>query len=148
MNWKSCKTAFHVDGSLRDIYVYEMTAIDWKKFLDFASTYKTTWSCDDGVIEMPGSVPDVFEIKAQRGLLLEIEQNGVTLNCHFFSEDELELDLDPKEISSQSELDFIVDVLFGIGVTLNKAVVLTDENDPTFQWFKYDPEISIVQFLH
>lgn len=148
MDWKECKKAFYVDGSLRDIYVQNTTATDWGKFLDLVSSLKTASFRDGEPDNLPTQVAEIFEGTGEASLLLQIDLGKVKLNCHFFTIDEIELDVDPKEVTSQQELDAVIDVLVDVGKSLNKDVILTDENSPNSRWFVYEYSTEKVKFIN
>jgi hypothetical protein len=143
MDWDECKAAFYVDGTLRDIYVHYTTDADWGKFLTYASSLKTSFYRRGEPAQLPTQVSEIFE---EHSFFLVIELGKVSLKCHFFTVDEIELDIDPKEVTSQQELDAIIDVLVGIGKSLDKDVVLTDENCPDSKWFEYNAATGTVVF--
>ncbi len=146
MDWDECKAAFYADGSLRDIYVHNTMAADWGKFLKYVSSLKTSCFRDGKPDQLPTQVPEIFKKSGISSLLLVIELGKVKLNCHFFTVDEIELDIDPKEVTSQQELDAVIDVLVGIGRSLSKDVFLTDENLPESIWFRYSAATGMVTF--
>ena len=128
MDWDACKAAFYVDGSLRDIYVHNTTAADWGKFLKYTSTLKTSYFRNGEPDQLPVQASKIFQEIQNSSLLLVVKLGNVNLNCHFFTEDDIELDIDPKEVTSQREFDAVVGVIVGIGKSLDMDVVLTDEN--------------------
>ncbi|MES9685386.1 hypothetical protein ABWK22_21295 [Gottfriedia acidiceleris] len=89
---------FFVDGSLRDIYVLDVTLEDWQKLIDWLRL-------SDWVIEfyIDGqkntnkitNVSKIFEEKKKKSVLMAINIKSVLINCHFFVEDELEFDINP-----------------------------------------------------
>ena len=50
--------------------------------------------------------------------------------CHFFTPDEIELDLDPAEVSSQGAMDSVLRFMGCLGSCLGRDVTLTEENSP------------------
>lgn len=147
MDWDDCKRAFYVDGSLRDVYVANTTVADWDIFLELVSSLKTASFINGEPEQIPTKAPEIFDKNGDVSFLLEIELGKVKLNCHFFTVDEIELDIDPKEVTSQQELDAVGDVLVEIGKSLNKDVVLTDENSPDSRWFLYESSTEKLKFL-
>ena len=146
MDWDECKAAFYVDGSLRDIYIHNTTAADWNKFLTYTSTLKTSYSRQGEANQLPTQVTEIFEENDETSFGLVIELGKVKLNCHFFTVHEIELDIDPKEVTSQQDFDAVIDVFVGIGKSLDKDVVLTDENLPKSKWFEYHAATGTVAF--
>src|SRR4051812_46351469 len=91
------ENVFHVDGSLRDIYVNEPTTIDdWNVVWQIFTNCNTTLTVDgEKANHMPSDLAAVFKERQEKSICLNIEYNGVDFNCHFFSEEEIELDIDP-----------------------------------------------------
>jgi len=147
MDWQDCRKAFYVDGSLRDIYVQDTTVADWDVFLDAVSSKITATFVDGEPHPLPTQASEIFERSDGESFLLEINLGQVKMNSHFFTEEEIELDIDPSDVTSQTELDAIVDVLAVIGRALGRDVILTDENQPTSVWFVFDPSKADVRFV-
>lgn len=146
LNWEECHAAFHVDGSLRDIYVYNTVRSDWEKLLGYLSQYSISWFRDGEPCDFPDQISEVFAERSEHSIVAKTSVNGIIFICHFFTLQEIEIDLDPVEISNQHELDVVVSTLAGIGSTLGKRVVLTEESSPEDVWFDYDPEAGVLGF--
>ncbi|MDE1130055.1 MAG: hypothetical protein OSA49_00695 [Ascidiaceihabitans sp.] len=147
MDWQDCRKAFYLDGSLRDIYVRNTTAADWDVFLDAVSSKITATFVDGEPHPLPTQASEIFEIENKKSFLLEILLGQVKIKCHFFTEQEIELSIDPSEVTSQAELNAVVDVLTIIGCALGRDVILTDENCPTSVWFIFDASKADVRFV-
>lgn len=142
MNWSECKKVFHADGSLRDIYVLNTNLNDWERLFDAFSQFETTLYCDGEptpMIEFPAAI---FERRNEHNHFLKVLVNGVSLHCHFFTVDEIVIDVDPMEIKSQRELDAVLDVMGAIGGALSKPVILTEEATHDFVWITFEPKID------
>ena len=46
------------------------------------------------------------------------------MNCHFFQDDEIEFDINPKEINSIKDFELIESFMYDISETLGKEVIL------------------------
>ena len=68
------------------------------------------------------------------------------MHCHFFTTDEIELDLDPREVTSQGQLDAVLDFISNLGAALQRDVVLTEENSPEHVWFKFAAATGQVRY--
>ncbi len=147
MKWQDCAKAFNVDGSLRDIYVQDTTVVDWEVFLGAVSTMTTNLFVDGEPLPLPTEVKEIYRDNEKKSFLLEIHLGQVTVNCHFFTKDEIELDIDPAQVTTQTELDSIVAFLAVVGRALGKDVMLTDENLPSSIWFTFDATKSQVRFV-
>ena len=71
------------------------------------------------------------------------------MNCHFFLEDELELDLDPEELTDDDDdarADAIPMFMAELGEALRKPVLMTAENAPDAVIFRYDPATEQIAY--
>lgn len=139
--------AFYVDGSLRDIYVKKTDKHDWKNLLKFLqkSTYSIQLIVGDEKITLPERVEDIFDQK--QPCLLCVDQEHLGLNCHFFTEEEIEFDLDPELINTDQRLARLIDFIHVIGRLLRKEVFLTPENRSEYPLFRFDPITNIEMWL-
>lgn len=69
------------------------------------------------VVEGPDSSP-----------LLYFRVAGVGLACHFFSEDEIELDLVPNSVETPAHIEGVRGFMQGLADALGREVLLTSEN--------------------
>ena len=142
MKWETCKDAFHTDGSLRDIYVLNTTSDDWSRLFGVFSKYDTTLYCDGDPIPMIMEPATVFERSREHHYFLKVLAEGLGLHCHFFTVEEIEIDFDPNEVSSQRHLNAVLKVMGAIGRALGKRVVLSEENGRDHVWIAFDPNID------
>ena len=122
------------DGGLRDIYVLGTSLEDWRRFVALAVSYPYEY---DGE---PGSLPDVESVlRDDQSHLLSIGVGNVRLNCHFFIDSEIEIDIDPAEIESAANHDAVLNFLERLGRTLGKPVIITPENEIQTPIVSFDP---------
>ena len=128
---------WEVDGSLRDIYVLGTTARSWETFLAFAAAYPLAYSFDGEA----RSLPPAREIFANRSgsHLLSIAIGSVTVNCHFFVESEIELDVDPKEVKGPEEHFQVLRFVEGLAIKVGRPVLVTPENGAEIPFLSYEP---------
>src|SRR5262245_30449355 len=109
--WKTVRDEFAFDGSLRDIYVFGTSIADWQRMLDaFRSTgYTLTYFRADQPTGLPANAADAFPPPEECDRRLSVRFAGVLANCHFFTVEEIEFDIDPREVKGQQELN----ALFG-----------------------------------
>jgi hypothetical protein len=67
------------------------------------------------------------------------------INCHFFTEQEIELDLDPREVNSEERLNSLFRFMKVLGKHLGKEVILTLENSPHLVLLRTSPDGVEVQ---
>ncbi|RYY00924.1 MAG: hypothetical protein EOO53_20610 [Gammaproteobacteria bacterium] len=103
IEWSQVKRDFSPDGSLRDIYFFNTDLAIWQKFLDSvkASGFNHKMYRNGEYCTLSLDIGKLFLERENSSLMLEIEKNGVIFNCHFFVEEEIELDISPKEITNQ-----------------------------------------------
>ena len=75
-----------------------------------------------------------------------IDLNKIGLHCHFFLPDQIEFDIEPKEINSIEDFQNIEKFMEEVSKTLNNQVTLTGDNSPRFPLVKidYNKGINIV----
>jgi hypothetical protein len=139
------KKAFYVDGSYRDIYVFETDEQDWQKLLTFlrSGPYAIEFSVDEQRMPLPERVETIFALRNDHSTVLQIDKGHLTLNCFFFTSEEIDFDLDPRDFqgdTASQQLSRLLEFLRTIGRLLNKAVVLTQEVNRSFTLFRFDPE--------
>ncbi|SFF33287.1 hypothetical protein [Spirosoma endophyticum] len=132
-SWQHIKdTVYFEDGSLREIYVYNTNQTDWLKWVAFVNrTYK--------VLFYNGST-DRYEDKINPDVIISFWQTipdwhcdatiylrDVLVKTYFFSPEEIENDIDPKEVKSLDDHQAIVSYLYAVADTLQKPIYFTEE---------------------
>jgi hypothetical protein len=142
LEWADVAEIFEFDGSLLDIYVLGTTADDWQRLLDLVRT-QTWWfeySADRSVSSLPEDVHVVFRQTQEASCLLHIQPApGLHVHAHFFTADEIEFDIDPREIGGQGQLDVLCTFLRTVGTQVGKPIVLTSENGADIPYVTYTP---------
>ena len=148
-NWNDIKWIFEPDGSLRDIYVQDVTISDWENLIDFLNlNYDIKFGENEKnqidkeyVIQYLKDETGEMESKS-----LKIDFNGVNFHSYFFLSDQIEFDIDPREIKTIKDFESIEKFMVSINKTLKNQVTLTGENSPEFPLFKidYDNDVNIV----
>ena len=141
VTWDRCRRGFEWDGSLRDIYVLNASLADWDTFVQTlpGMSYRTEFLIDDAAALLPAATMGLFERRADHAPLLRLFAGPVMLCCHFFSDQELEFDLDPREVQGAPEFQGVLDFMRNLGGVLGKPVILTPENQPEHPMISYDP---------
>lgn len=135
MNWTELKKhIYFTDGSLRDIYILNTDIKDNEKWCQFVSeNYKIKWF--NGLRQ---TNEDKINFKVVRGYLDETHDlcssasvyiENIQINNHFFNEKVIENDISPKEINTIQDHEKIIKYLNDLSMLLNKAVILTPENE-------------------
>ena len=76
----------------------------------------------------PPSAEVIFERRQEAATLLQVTVGNMHLNCHFFCQDEIEFDLDPRELQSEEDLDALAGFMSILANETGKPAILTHEN--------------------
>ena len=145
--WKTFADEFYRDGSLRDIYVFDVRLEDWTAVARFivGQGYRIEFSGAWTQPTFPSDMARLFLSGPESELtLLSIDVSGVQICCHFFSQDEIEFDLDPDDVQDGSRLAALFEFMKGLADALGKDVVLTPENIPDIVIFRCSPGADMV----
>lgn len=138
---KRAKEAFYIDGSLRDVYVLRTNEQDWQTFLTFlrTSSYPVELIIAGKQQPIPDRIEEIFALVHKHGGMLRIDEEHLALHCYFYTYEEIECDLDPRNINNEQQLSRLLDFIHRIGLLLNKPIVLTPENASWAPLFRFDP---------
>jgi len=123
IDWNKIKWIFKPDGTLRDIYIQEVSLSDWNNLIDlinekYTVKYKGKKKiAKQEVIEYLMDETGEVEFKT-----VSIELEKIKLNCHFFLEDEIEFDIHPKQINSLEDFEFLEKFMNDVSKSLDNQV--------------------------
>lgn len=143
MNWAKYKSNFYDwDGSFRDIYVFDTDISDWNKMLQIinSKSYELDFSLDGEKSPLPSDAKEIFEQRIKWSTLLSINVTNVIINCHFFCLEEMEFDIDPREITDEMKFQGLTNFMQDLSDGLGKPVVLTEENEPKSELLCIKPQ--------
>jgi len=152
-NWNNIEWIFEKDGALRDIYVQNSTISDWEKVVDLLnSEYKLTFGVyEDNLTDQIdfGYVKTMFadETGELETKSATIDLSGIVVKCFFFLENQIEFDINPTEIKTESDFNKITDFMKSISSKLEKQITLCGENQPEFPLIKIDTKNGIEKTL-
>ncbi len=134
MNWNTLKEeVYYEDGSLRDVYVFDATIDDWKKWAELVNQqYKVAFY--NGQTQQITDRIDFELVEASWTGKTDLVNwatvfiNDFQIKCYFFGWEEFENDICPREIKSEDDHLQLVKYLEAISSHLGKKVVLTAEN--------------------
>jgi hypothetical protein len=107
--WDPVKDDFAWDGSLRDIYIAPAKADDWASIWPMLREYPGAEFSYEGNNEAPpATVQEVFASRASGNPMLRLRAGSVSIVFHFFSTEEIECDMDPRDITYQPDLDALL----------------------------------------
>lgn len=143
--WDEIEWIFEPSGSLIDIYVQEVSIKDWERIIDlinqrFEVNYADTGQYQDRRKIDKESVINYLndETGKEESGSVSFRLQEIKLNCHFFLKDQIEFDVDPKEINSIKDFEQIEMFMLEISRVTNNQVILTDEDNITFPFIKID----------
>ncbi|MES2837827.1 MAG: hypothetical protein V4667_09915 [Bacteroidota bacterium] len=135
MNWIELKQKiYYCDGSLRDIYVLQTSVDDNKKLTEYVNkNYPLKWSNNLNQTEEDKIDFNIIKLFWEGNLNLfstvKVLINKVQVNNHFFAPNEIENDVDPREVNSLDDHKNIISYMSDLSNLLNKPVILTPENE-------------------
>ena len=132
---------FDDDGALRDIYVPDTTIADWQAVWDILreDAEQLMFAMDGTALEPPESVSDIFARRGAHGFLASYRLGRVLLNCHFFTVEEIEFDLDPRDVDGPDDVAALAQFMAALARATAKAVILTMENSQQAVIARFDP---------
>ena len=131
--WSEVKKEFETDGSLRDIYVSEANEDIWDKLIHSLSTseYRCELYHANKTIEFPIKFSELKRLQQHDSTILHVWIRGIIqLNCHFFTESEIEFDMSPYDVQSEEAYQSLCSFMFWLSRSLAKPVQLTHESSP------------------
>ena len=143
MNWDELRNGmYHIDGSWRDIYVLNTTKEDWHRWIEYVNTnYEVSWYADDYNSGIAVDTIDSQFINCRWdskhcATTVSVLLGKVQINCHFFTESQIENDIDPREIKSLDDHKRVMEYMKSVYNLLGKEVILTEENSEDAIWIK------------
>lgn len=127
--WKRVRGVFVFDGAWLGIYIFSTDLSDWQRALDKLRLggYELGYYRDGEPANTPVDASQGFTDRESVNPLLSVRFAGILANSHFFSTDEIEFDIDPREITNQAQLDALIDFMHTLAEAVGKEVVLTPE---------------------
>lgn len=142
---KELHAFWHPEGSLRDVYVIATKLEDWINFIRFAQGFQHQYSFDHEVQPL-WPVEQIFANR-EAPHLLSININGIFINCHFFIVEEIELDIDPREVNGPAQHHAILEFIAAMAKALQRPAVLTRENEPDRPFLSFNKYPEVVPSL-
>lgn len=146
--------AFVADGTCRSVYVLDATPADWLALLHLARdrrTYASRFTVGDRVVRIPDALPEQLwvtpDLSSDGCAHLAIDLGGVTLHCDFLSPEEIELDVDPRELQNSSFFA-LIEFMESLGRRTGRDVLLTPEIHPEAPIFLYEAATDRVVLPH
>ncbi|WP_370342787.1 hypothetical protein [Catenulispora sp. MAP5-51] len=130
--WDEVKNFFDPDlmGPLPDIYVPGTSTREWQALFDLAQTRGWQQQYSEGLTVLPLPPAAVVLARPDDAEIAELRVwpvPGVLTIFRIMSADEIEFDVDLRELQGQEGVDVLCDLLAAIGRELGKPVVMTTE---------------------
>jgi len=133
---------FEVDGSYRDIYIFDTQITDWQTL--FKVINKEVWVTrllkDGEEVDINRYPIDrIFDERDSFSFLLSINYKGVVINSHSFDQREIEFNIYPKELVTFTHRNAVFEFMQYLSNLLNKQVIITPENSPEIPFLTVKP---------
>jgi len=127
--------------ALLEIHVYNTSTDDWSRVWNFLLLEPTrlSFSVDAEVTSPPLTVGEVFDLRHAHATTASYALGKQRLNCHFFNEQEIEFDLDPRDVTGPIELLQMIGFFEKLFHLTKKQVFLTHENASDAIVARFDP---------
>ena len=147
--WAKVRGEFAFDGSWRDIFVQGTDPAAWQRVLDAlrAGRYDLSYQRNNTPEELPARAEEAFPLEGECDRLLSVRFCGVLANCHFFRRDEIEFDIDPREVVSQPQLDALFGFMRCLADATGRDAILCHENCPEAVIFRVRPGAAAIEWL-
>ena len=131
---------WEIDGSLRDVYIEGVDMSDWHALFQVANRYQCTYTFDGAPSELPDP-NSVFQNRSGSHLLT-ISVGDASINCHFFISEEIELDIDPRQVTNAATHELVMRFLAELSTHVGKDLLITAENSPDVVYRRFSPATS------
>ena len=136
MDWLKIKErVYFEDGSLRDIYIKNVSENDWRIWVELINErYDVSFRIYEGEVTTPKiefhRLLQFWNGDLDSGAMASFFVGRTLVNAFFFSNDEFDNDITPTEFLSIEDHNALMDYLKSISTLLNKRVILTPEMMP------------------
>ena len=135
MSWTELKDKiYYQDGSFRDVYILATKRSDWEKWVGHINeNYHIEWyngktNRTEGRVGF-SVIKEYWDGNSDLCSTAKIFIGNIQLNAHFFTENEIENDIDPREFRSIEDHEKLIKFMADISNLLGKEVILTPENE-------------------
>ncbi|MEU5888651.1 hypothetical protein ABZ835_17685 [Streptomyces sp. NPDC047461] len=150
--WDDVKEHFdpYGTGSLPDLRIPYTSADGWQTLLDLVVERGWSHEYREGATELP--LPRAVDVLARPPdaecpqLRVRPAENMLAI-FHFLAEEEIDFDMDLRELQGQERLDLFCDFLRTVGRRLGKSVFMDPEGACGHPFLAFDTEADRVVFL-
>lgn len=135
------------NGVLPDVHVSGATVEDWQAVVDLVRSkgWAFEYAVDGRETRLPTSVVDMLSLGDRAGVTLKVwPASGVLAVFRPYCVEQIDFDVDLRELQGQQRLDVLCAFLRAIGRRLGKAVVMTPEGAAEVPALGYDREVDRV----
>ncbi|KAF0244006.1 MAG: hypothetical protein FD180_2895 [Planctomycetota bacterium] len=127
-NWENCRAEFEPDGGLVDLIAPGTTAAHWEEFWAGlrSGPFDLRVCRDNAPIPVPETAEWCLREQNTACVYASVLAGNVTANCHFFGGD-LELDIDPREVLNEAELNSVLSLMRLVAAAVRLPVLATPE---------------------
>ena len=139
MRFADAAQHLYVDGSWRDIYALNASDAELNRFIAFIRPLLREDSFQVGgeVVQMPPTYREARNHSSDLVRFVSIPVGAGYLNCHFFCDDELELDFRPQDYNSPEQWIHLDGFLQGLSEAMQRELIVTLENQSDIVLIKY-----------
>lgn len=150
--WDDVRNFFDPElmGALPDVSVEEASVADWQAVLDLvrASGWRWQYTEGDAVLPLPRAEQVLSRSPDANCVALSVwPVPGVLAIFRFYSADEIDFDVDLRELQGQDGVDVLCGFLVAVGRRLGKSVLMAPEGDPHHPVLGFDVEAGRVVLL-
>jgi len=147
-DWDLVKGDFAHDGALRDIYVLNTSAADWQRMIELVRDYAPEFAIGGQSADFPAEMRSLWQDKTAETSFMRFKISGIMFHCFFYQEEEIEFDIEPREVASAEHLEALLGFLRRLGDVLGKTVILTSENGcRQTPIFHYEPATRLLRWV-
>lgn len=148
LSWSRCAEAFAWDGAWRDIYVRGTSMVDWDALFRALPGwgYRIAFEVGEQTRDLPDSAKPAFEAAVEAVVTLRVHVGTVEVIGHFFAADEMEFDVDPREVRGEAEFQELLAFMRRLATLVGKPVTLTPENDHERPLITVDPRRAVPEY--
>jgi len=146
LDWAVQRGPFQPDGTMRNIYVLGTTLADWQRVVELVERRFEARFDDSPDAPATEDIEALFATAPIHRPWLVFQVAGVTLACHFFTVDEIELDFLPDDVG-EPELRALLELMADLGDLTSKPVIMTPEHHQEGRFFEYDPSTGRVRWI-
>jgi hypothetical protein len=131
MSWSSISQMDDEESLLLDLYVPGAGLNGWRAFVDFVRTGHFPFDVSRGneSVDLPSHVEAFFVGPDEPMWMLRLHVGHIDVHCYFFTEDEIELDLLSRDVTTDAEAEVLFALMLKIADAVGRECRLTNEND-------------------